>query len=127
MPSGYAPEVFPLPEMMKKARPYYEEMKKEAAAKTTDKIKFGVGVSIGIYNSNDDGADEAASNIELTKDGVIVYNTWEDHGQGADMGCLGTAHEALKPLDLHPTQIKMVLSDTAKAQTAERRQQAVHR
>ncbi len=31
------------------------------------------------------------------------------------MGCLGTAHEALKPLDLHPTQIKMVLSDTAKA------------
>ncbi|HAJ93970.1 MAG TPA: aldehyde oxidoreductase, partial [Synergistaceae bacterium] len=115
MPSGYAPEVFPLPEMMKKARPYYEEMKKEAAAKTTDKIKFGVGVSIGIYNSNDDGADEAASNIELTKDGVIVYNTWEDHGQGADMGCLGTAHEALKPLNLHPTQIKMVLSDTAKA------------
>ena len=115
MPSGYAPEVFPLPEMMKKARPYYEEMKQEAAAKSTDKVKFGVGVSIGIYNSNDDGADDAASNIELTKDGVIVYNTWEDHGQGADMGCLGTAHEALKPLNLHPTQIKMVLSDTAKA------------
>ena len=115
MPSGYAPEVFPLPEMMKKARPYYEEMKKEAVAKNTDKVKFGVGVSIGIYNSNDDGADDAASNIELTKDGVIVYNTWEDHGQGADIGCLGTAHEALKPLNLHPTQIKMVLSDTAKA------------
>ena len=115
MPSGYAPEVFPLPEMMKKARPYYEEMKKEAAAKSSGKVKFGVGVSIGIYNSNDDGADDAASNIELTKDGVIVYNTWEDHGQGADIGCLGTAHEALKPLDLRPEQIKMVLSDTAKA------------
>ena len=114
-PSGYAPEVFPLPDMMKKARPIYEEMKKEAAEKSTDKIKFGVGVSIGIYNSNDDGADEAASNIELTKDGVMVYNTWEDHGQGADMGCLGTVHEALKPLNLHPDQIKMVLSDTAKA------------
>jgi len=115
MPSGYAPEVFPLHEMMKKARPYYEEMKKEAAAKSTDKVKFGVGVSIGIYNSNDDGADEAASNIELTKDGVIIYNTWEDHGQGADIGCLGTAHEALKPLNLRPEQIKLVLSDTAKA------------
>ena len=114
-PSGYAPEVFPLPDMMKKACPIYEEMKKEAAEKSTDKIKFGVGVSIGIYNSNDDGADEAASNIELTKDGVMVYNTWEDHGQGADMGCLGTVHEALKPLNLHPDQIKMVLSDTAKA------------
>lgn len=70
---------------------------------------------IGIYNSNDDGADEAASNIELTKDGVIIYNTWEDHGQGADIGCLGTAHEALKPLNLRPEQIKLVLSDTAKA------------
>ena len=115
MPSGYAPEVFPLPEMMKKARPYYEEMKKEAAAKSTDKVKFGVGVSIGIYNSNDDGADDAASNVELTKNGVTLYNTWEDHGQGADIGCLGTAHEALKPLDLRPEQIKLVLSDTAKA------------
>jgi len=115
MPSGYAPEVFPLPEMMKKARPYYEEMKKEAAAKSTDKVKFGVGVSIGIYNSNDDGADDAASNVELTKNGVTLYNTWEDHGQGADMGCVGTAHEALKPLDLRPEQIKLVLSDTAKA------------
>ena len=114
-PSGYAPEVFPLPEMMKKARPYYEEMKKKAAELSTDEKKYGVGVSIGIYNSNDDGADEAASNIELTKDGVILYNTWEDHGQGADIGCVGTAHEALKPLGLAPEQIKLVLSDTAKA------------
>lgn len=114
-PSGYAPEVFPLPEMMKKARPYYEEMKKKAAELSNDKVKYGVGVSVGIYNSNDDGADEAASNIELTKDGVILYNTWEDHGQGADMGCIGTAHEALKPLNLRPEQIKLVLSDTAKA------------
>ena len=114
-PSGYAPEVFPLPEMMKKARPYYEEMKKEAAEKSNDKFKFGVGVSVSIYNSNDDGADEAASNVELTKEGVTIYNTWEDHGQGADIGCVGTAHEALKPLGLHPSQIKLVLSDTAKA------------
>ena len=31
------------------------------------------------------------------------------------MGCIGTAHEALKPLNLRPEQIKLVLSDTAKA------------
>lgn len=114
-PSGYAPEVFPLPEMMKKARPYYESWKKEAAEKSNDKVKYGVGVSISIYNSNDDGADEAASNIELTPNGVTVYNTWEDHGQGADIGCLGTVHEALRPLNLSPSQIKLVMSDTAKA------------
>jgi aldehyde oxidoreductase len=114
-PSGYSPEVFPLPEMMKKARPYYEEMKKIAAEKSTDDKKWGVGVSIGIYNSNDDGADEAGSNIELTPTGVTIYNTWEDHGQGADIGTLGTAHEALKPLGLRPEQFRLILSDTAKA------------
>ena len=42
-------------------------------------------------------------------------NTWEDHGQGADMGCIGTAHEALKPLHLRPDQIHLLLSDTSKA------------
>ena len=47
-------------------------MKKNAAELSNDKVKYGFGVSIGIYNSNDDGAAEAASNIELTKDGVIL-------------------------------------------------------
>lgn len=34
-PSGYAPEVFPLPEMMKKARPYYEMKKRRRRAMTS--------------------------------------------------------------------------------------------
>ncbi|MCR5336771.1 MAG: molybdopterin-dependent oxidoreductase, partial [Synergistes sp.] len=42
------------------------------------------------------------------------FNTWEDHGQGADMGTLGTAHEALKPLGLSPDQIKLYMNDTAR-------------
>lgn len=86
-----------------------------AAAGSTEEIKKGVGISFGIYNSNDDGADDASSNVELTKDGVILYNTWEDHGQGADAGCVGTAHEALKPLGLRPEQIRLECNDTAKA------------
>jgi aldehyde oxidoreductase len=36
---------------------------------------------------------------------VTVYACWEDHGQGADMGTLGTAHEALRPLGMTPDQI----------------------
>lgn len=116
LPSGYAPEVFPVHEMMKAARPIYEDMKKEAAKLSTDKVKYGAGVSVSIYNSNDDGADEAASNIELLPNGnVRVMNTWEDHGQGADIGVIGTAHEALKPLGLAPDQIEILLSDTSKA------------
>ncbi|GHV56187.1 aldehyde oxidoreductase [Synergistales bacterium] len=116
-PSGQRFEVYPFPTMIEKARPLYEEYKIDAEKKTKasgGKFKYGVGVSFGIYNSNDDGADEAGNAVELTKDGVIVYNTWEDHGQGADMGTLGTAHEALKPLGLSPRQIKHVSSDTAK-------------
>jgi aldehyde oxidoreductase len=116
-PSGQRFEVYPFPEMIKKARPIYEEFKKDAEKKNGDgdgKIKFGAGVSFAIYNSNDDGADEAANGVELTKDGVTIYNTWEDHGQGADMGTVGTAHEALKPLGIDPRRIKHVSSDTAK-------------
>ena len=116
-PSGQKFEVYPFPKMIEAARPVYEEMKARAAKKNEagGKIKYGVGVSFSIYNSNDDGADEAASAVELTKDGVVIYNTWEDHGQGADMGCVGTAHEALRPINVDPRNIKLVCSDTAKA------------
>jgi aldehyde oxidoreductase len=116
-PSGQRFEVYPFPTMIEKARPIYEEFKLDADKKNRagdGRIKYGVGVSFAIYNSNDDGADEAANAVELTKDGVIIYNTWEDHGQGADMGTLGTAHEALKPLGLSPKQIRHISSDTAK-------------
>ncbi|MDR1516435.1 MAG: molybdopterin-dependent oxidoreductase [Synergistaceae bacterium] len=117
-PSSQHFEVYPFPQMIEKARPIYEEFKTDAAKKNSSgdgKIKYGVGVSFGIYNSNDDGADEAGNAVELTKDGVTIYNTWEDHGQGADMGTVGTAHEALKPLKIDPRRIKHVSSDTSKA------------
>ncbi|MDR1481442.1 MAG: molybdopterin-dependent oxidoreductase [Synergistaceae bacterium] len=116
-PSGQRFEVYPYPEMIEKARPIYEEFKAEAERKNAagGKLRYGAGVSFGIYNSNDDGADEASNGVELTKDGVIIYNTWEDHGQGADIGTVGTAHEALKPLGLDPRGIKHISSDTAKA------------
>jgi aldehyde oxidoreductase len=116
-PSGQRFEVYPFPKMIERARPIYEEFKADAERKNAagdGKVKFGVGVSFGIYNSNDDGADEAGNGVELTRDGVIIYNTWEDHGQGADMGTVGTAHEALKPLGIDPRRIKHVSSDTAK-------------
>ena len=44
--------------------------------------------------------------------GVMIYNTWEDHGQGADIGTLGTAHRALVPLGLQPDRIRLFLNDT---------------
>jgi aldehyde oxidoreductase len=47
-----------------------------------------------------------------------VYSAWGDHGQGADMGTLGTAHEALLPLNLTPDQIHLMMGDTSFAPAA---------
>ncbi len=114
-PNGQAPEVYPFPEMLDKLRPAYEAAKAKAQAESTPEKKKGVGVSIGVYGSGLDGADGAEATVELTKTGVTIYATWQDHGQGADAGALGTAHEALRPLEIAPEEIKLVLNDTATA------------
>ncbi len=43
----------------------------------------------------------------------MLTSAWEDHGQGADMGALGTCHEGLRPLGITPDKIKLVMNDTA--------------
>jgi aldehyde oxidoreductase len=112
-PTGQAPEVYSFPEMIDKLRPLYQEALARAEASSTPEVRRGVGVSIGIYGSGLDGVDAAEADVELTPEGVTVYTTWQDHGQGADMGVLGTAHEALRPLGLRPEQIRLRLNDTA--------------
>ena len=85
-----------LPEMFQKMRPYYEEAKKTVKAKSTAEVKRGVGVALGVYGAGLDGPDTSEAWAELNPDGsVTVGNSWEDHGQGADSGTLGTAHGGL--------------------------------
>ncbi len=113
-PTGQDPEVYSLPEMMEAIKPHYEKAKKEAEAESTDTIKRGVGLSVGVYGSGLDGPDSSGCDIELNADGsVTLFNAWEDHGQGADMGTLGTAHEALRPMGITPDKIKLVMNDTS--------------
>ena len=112
-PNGCPPEVYSLPELIDKIRPFYKAAVEKAKKESTDEIKKGVGVSIGIYGCGLDGPDGAETWIELTKDGATVGHSWEDHGQGADSGALGVAHEALRPLGLKPSQISQVACDTA--------------
>jgi aldehyde oxidoreductase len=112
-PTGQAPEVYPFAEMVEKMRPIYKAAKEKAKKESTASIKKGVGVSLGIYGCGLDGADASGMRIELNEDNTVtIYNSWEDHGQGADIGTLGTAHKALRPLGLKPEQIKLVLNDT---------------
>lgn len=112
-PSGCPPEVYSLPELIGIIRPRYRDALDRAARESTADKKRGVGISVGVYGCGLDGADGAEAWIELTDSGVIVSTTWQDHGQGADMGCLATAHEALSPLGIKPEQIKLNLNDTA--------------
>jgi len=112
-PTGCDPEVYPMEEMMDKLRPKYEAAKKKAEANSTAEVKRGVGLALGVYGSGLDGPDTAESDVRLNEDGTVsVFATWHDHGQGADMGVLGTAHEALRPLGITPDQIKLVMNDT---------------
>jgi len=115
-PTGQEPDSYTLPEMIDIIRPKYQAAKKRAKAESTAAVRRGVGVAIGVYGSGLDGPDTSEADAELMPDGsVTIYNCWEDHGQGADAGTLGTAHEALLPLGLAPERINLVLNDTSKA------------
>ena len=114
-PTGQVPEVFSLKEMVDILRPKYLAAKEKAARDSLPEKPKGVGVSIGIYGAGSDGPDTAEAWVEVTKEGVLISTTWSDHGQGADAGALGTAHEALRPLGIRPDQIRLELNDTAKA------------
>ena len=109
---GEKPNVYVVPGILDKLRPLYQKFKKHAADNTTDKVKYGVGCALGSFNVSTDG-DRAEIALELNPDGsVTTYNTWEDMGQGADIGALAITHEALKPLGLRPDQIRLVMNDT---------------
>ena len=114
-PTGQVPETFALEKMIDIIRPKYKAAKEKAAKESTPEKKKGVGVSIGIYGAGSDGPDTAEAWVDVLKDGVLISTTWGDHGQGADAGALGTAHEALRPLGITPDKIRLMLNDTALA------------
>ncbi|MDD2215002.1 MAG: molybdopterin-dependent oxidoreductase [Eubacteriales bacterium] len=112
-PVGDTPEVFSLEEMMDYLKPHYEQAKKEAKKKETADKKYGVGLSLANYCVGGDFADFSEAWAELLPDGgVAIYNCWQDHGQGSDLGTLTIAHEALKPLNVPINKIKMIMNDT---------------
>ena len=85
LPYGAPPEVFVYPDLLDMIKPKYLEAKKKAAAKSDSRYKYGVGISLGMYNCGGSGVDASEAAAELNPDGgVTIYNTWEDHGQGAD-------------------------------------------
>lgn len=116
IPTGYEPDVYCLEEMFKKARPLYEAGKKRVAEKNAasdGRYKYGIGVATGVYGSGLDGVDSSQAYAELNADGTVtMYISWEDHGQGADMGALVSSHETLREAGFKPEQIRLIMNDT---------------
>jgi aldehyde oxidoreductase len=115
-PTGQAPEVYSLPEMIDKLRPLYKAAQSKAKAETTAGIKKGVGIAVGVYGCGLDGPDSSEAWVELNADDTVtVFSCWEDHGQGADAGALGSAFEALRVTGITPDRVRLVMNDTSKA------------
>ncbi len=111
--NGYPFKIYTMEKIMDMMRPKYEAAVARAKAASTDTKKHGVGIVWGGYNVTS-GIDHAEIALELNPDGTVThYNTWEDQGQGSDIGTLVHTHEALRPLGLTPDQIKIVQADTA--------------
>lgn len=115
-PTGCEPDVIAFPQALDKLRPIYKKAKENAKLKNAKggEVKYGAGISLLEYGCGLDGADSSEAWVEITETGVMVGSSWEDHGQGADMGSMSVAHEALKPLGIKPEQIRLVMNDTEK-------------
>ncbi len=89
-PTGQAPEVYSFPQMIDMLRPKYEAALEKARAGVDARRSRRASASRwGIYGCGLDGPDASEVWVELTQNGVTVGDSWEDHGQGADMGSSG--------------------------------------
>ena len=111
--NSYPFRQYPMEEMMKVMKPIYEKAVAEAKAADTPAKRRGVGIAWGGFNVTEGGTDKASAAIELNADGTFTkYDTYQELGQGGDIGSLMLTLEALKPLGVKPDQIKLVQNDT---------------
>jgi len=112
-PTGADPDVISYPQAIDTLRPIYQEAKRQADEKNTKggPVKYGVGVTLLEYGCGLDGADHSEAWVEIGPEGIAAGVSWEDHGQGADMGTLTALTEGLKPLGLDYRDIKLVMND----------------
>jgi aldehyde oxidoreductase len=101
------------PALMEKLKPLYDRYKAEAEAAKREGRHVGVGLSLGGFLSTTGMHDAAEVALELNPDGSVThYNTWQDVGQGGDIGALTHTLKALQPLGLTPEQVRLVQNDT---------------
>ena len=111
--NGFPLHEYLFQQLMDAARPHYDEIKRRAAAASTEKERHGVGVVCSMYMPCVGPYDHCEVALELMPDNTVTnYNTWEDMGQGGDIGSLVLTLEALKPLGLKPEQVRLHMNDS---------------
>jgi len=104
---------YPMEKIMETMKPIYEKAVARAKAEDTPEKRRGVGLAWGGYNVTEGTADQCTLAIELREDGKFVkYDTWQDQGQGGDVGSLQCTLEALKPLGVGPEDIVLIQNDS---------------
>lgn len=94
-------------------KPHYDEFKSLAEAGKKEGRYVGVGMAMGGFNVGKGFIDHCENDLELCADGFInVYNTWQDLGQGADIGTLTHVLKVLEPLGVTPEKVRLVVNDT---------------
>jgi aldehyde oxidoreductase len=101
------------PSLLEKAKPIYDRYKAEAEAAKAKGKHVGVGMSMGGFIITIGMFDSAEVALELNADGTITHlNTWEDMGQGGDIGTLTHTVKALAPLGITADKVKLVMNDS---------------
>jgi aldehyde oxidoreductase len=101
------------PELLEMAKPVYDRYWAEAEAAKAEGRHVGVGISLGGFNITIGMFDSAEVALELNPDGGIThYNTWEDMGQGGDIGTLTHTVKALASLGIKAGQVRLVMNDS---------------
>ena len=112
--NGYPFKEISMEEIYDKMRPVYEEAKARVAANSEDEeYYYGIGLASCGFNVTIGNHDMAEVELAFNPDGTVTaLNTWQDPGQGGDIGTLTHAHECLRPLGLEPDQIKLHINDS---------------
>jgi aldehyde oxidoreductase len=105
-------DCYPYPAMLDKRRPLYRAAKERARLETTAERRRGVGIGGGFWGGEMDDGDRSTAWVELNPDnGVTVYATWADSGQGGDIGVVTIASKALGGMP--PEKIRVVTRDSS--------------
>jgi aldehyde oxidoreductase len=101
------------PTLLEKIKPIYNQYKAEAETAKAQGKQVGVGLSMGGFIITIGMFDKAEVALELNSDGTIThFNTWEDMGQGGDIGTLTHTVKALALLGIKADKVKLVMNDS---------------